>query len=439
MKVLTIKEPYASLIANGYKKYEFRTWKTNYRGELLIHAGNNFDKKSTDVSKYKLKYRKKEIIAKVIITDCIKVDDEFRKQLKKENELVYSNIIHNNNWQGYAFKLENVKKVKPIKISGQLGLWTIEDEYIDRPILWSYLKLLDYLKMPYFLKKYLKVPSLLRLKKVGYFCGMDYASNDIYDFKEYVSRYDHSIAVALITWKLTKDKVATIAALFHDISTPAFSHAIDYMNKDYANQDSTEKYTEKIIKSDIKLLELLKEDDVNPNDIINFKKHTIVDNNRPKLCADRLDGIILPSLFWTKRFEINDVKKIIKDLVIYSNENGEKEIGLQSINIAKKMVDANQKIDESCHSKSDMFMMSLLAKIAKTAIEKGYFSYDDLFTLDEKTIMDIIGNKKDKEIQLLLEQFKNIKKDAIPNIEIPNIKKRIINPLVDNIRYNQIN
>ena len=48
MKVLTIKEPYATLIAEGLKEYEFRTWKTNYRGEVLIHAAktpNNENKK----------------------------------------------------------------------------------------------------------------------------------------------------------------------------------------------------------------------------------------------------------------------------------------------------------------------------------------------------------------------------------------------------------
>ena len=44
MKVLTIKEPFASLIANGLKEYEFRTWKTNYRGEVLIHASKSIDK-----------------------------------------------------------------------------------------------------------------------------------------------------------------------------------------------------------------------------------------------------------------------------------------------------------------------------------------------------------------------------------------------------------
>ena len=44
MKVLTIKQPWASLIVNGYKEYEFRTWKTNFRGEFLIHAGLGVNK-----------------------------------------------------------------------------------------------------------------------------------------------------------------------------------------------------------------------------------------------------------------------------------------------------------------------------------------------------------------------------------------------------------
>ena len=30
MKALTLKQPYASLIAEGIKEYEFRTWKTKY-------------------------------------------------------------------------------------------------------------------------------------------------------------------------------------------------------------------------------------------------------------------------------------------------------------------------------------------------------------------------------------------------------------------------
>ena len=62
-----------------------------------------------------------------------------------------------------------------------------------------YLDKLDYEKRPKFLDKYLRVPCLVRLKNIGYFCGMDYASKNIYDFKEYITRFDHSLTVALLT------------------------------------------------------------------------------------------------------------------------------------------------------------------------------------------------------------------------------------------------
>ena len=38
MKALSIIQPWASLIAVGIKDIENRTWRTNYRGEFLIHA-----------------------------------------------------------------------------------------------------------------------------------------------------------------------------------------------------------------------------------------------------------------------------------------------------------------------------------------------------------------------------------------------------------------
>jgi len=38
MKVLTVKQPWAQLICDGIKPVENRTWKTNFRGRVLIHA-----------------------------------------------------------------------------------------------------------------------------------------------------------------------------------------------------------------------------------------------------------------------------------------------------------------------------------------------------------------------------------------------------------------
>lgn len=124
MKVITIKQPFASLIVENIKKYEFRTWKTNYRGKILIHAGKNVDKNAMKkFEKYNLDYPTGCIIGIASITDCIKVDDNFRNILKGENDLVYSNAIKNKEWNGYGFKLEKVSKIEPIKVRGKLSLW----------------------------------------------------------------------------------------------------------------------------------------------------------------------------------------------------------------------------------------------------------------------------------------------------------------------------
>lgn len=127
MKTLTIKQPFATLIVEGLKEYEFRTWKTNYRGEILIHAGKGVDKKAMKRYEYLgLEYPKGCIIGKATITDCIKIDDNARKILKEKNSVIYSNIIDNKDWNGYGFKLENVEKLENIEVCGKLSFWEFD-------------------------------------------------------------------------------------------------------------------------------------------------------------------------------------------------------------------------------------------------------------------------------------------------------------------------
>ena len=123
MKEITIKQPWATLIAKGYKEYEFRTWKTKYRGEILIHSGKVIDKKAmARFEDLNLEYPIGCIIAKANLTDCIPVDDEFRKKVIPQNPSVY-NGLNKTDWNGYGFKLENVEEITPVKTNGKLSLW----------------------------------------------------------------------------------------------------------------------------------------------------------------------------------------------------------------------------------------------------------------------------------------------------------------------------
>ena len=300
---------------------------------------------------------------------------------------------------------------------------------MKKTLLEFYLETLEYNEKPEFINKYLNTPSLNRLKKVGYFCGMDYASKHIYNFKEHITRYDHSLTVALLTWKCTKDKKATLAGLFHDIATPCFSHVIDYMNKDYENQESTEEYTEDILKKDTYLSKCLKEDNIKLEDIIKFKQYNIVDNNRPKVCADRLDGVILTGISWTKNIDYKDIKNIVNDIEIYNNE-----IGFKTKNIAKKVLEISESIDIFCHSKEDNYMMELLAGITKYGIDKGYITYEELYIANEEELICKLKKVHDAKLIENFVKFENITKDEIPCISLPKVKIRDLNPLVQGKR-----
>lgn len=129
VKVLTLKQPWATLVAEGIKKYEFRTWKTNYRGKVLIHAGAGVDKK--ELSRFKdlnLEYPSKKIIAEVEIEDCLELDDKLNDKIIQENNIAYGSKKRT----GYAWKLKNVKKMDINKeINGKLGLWNIDLEHLN--------------------------------------------------------------------------------------------------------------------------------------------------------------------------------------------------------------------------------------------------------------------------------------------------------------------
>ena len=73
MKALSIQQPWAWAIVNGFKPVENRTWRTNYTGPLLIHAGKRELK--TDV------YSMARLVAgEVSDSDPIEVIEKYRDE-----------------------------------------------------------------------------------------------------------------------------------------------------------------------------------------------------------------------------------------------------------------------------------------------------------------------------------------------------------------------
>ncbi len=241
---------------------------------------------------------------------------------------------------------------------------------------------------PDFIDEYIELQEMQRLSKIGQFCGCDYTK--IFNIKFWYSRLDHSIACALMTWHFTHDKNQTLLALFHDLGTPAFSHCVDYILGDHINQESSEKSVYEVLNSSDEFKHLFTVDNFDINEINNIKKYTIVENNKPKLCVDRLDGVMHTCLIWIRFWNIDDIEYVYKNIGVLSNEYGEREIGFLSKEACDKFFEGVYEYSIALQQNEDKYVMQFIADYMKDAIKKGYVTLDELYTKSEEDIINKI-------------------------------------------------
>jgi hypothetical protein len=107
MRALSVKQPWAELIARGKKKKEFRTWSRSCFGELLIVASKAVEKE--DIAEAGLDPASLVFGRAVCVVDFYKVTGE-------EDD--------------YAWHLRNPRRVEPIEVRGSASLYHVPDERI---------------------------------------------------------------------------------------------------------------------------------------------------------------------------------------------------------------------------------------------------------------------------------------------------------------------
>ena len=134
MKVLSIIEPWATLIKERKKYIETRSWKTSYRGELYIHASSKKIKRSEAHTIELLKLIPNvsmgysNIICKCKLVDCIYMDQEFLEEIK-ENKQEF--LCGEYSLGRYAWILKDVEPLdSPITAKGHLNIWNYEPKEI---------------------------------------------------------------------------------------------------------------------------------------------------------------------------------------------------------------------------------------------------------------------------------------------------------------------
>jgi len=136
-KTLSLKQPYAWLIANGYLLVDDRTWGTQYRGPILIHASKglyeqyyDYIKSNTDIplpAKEKLQYGGIVGIANLVL--CSRPGD-LPKNISRLQRAHFGGIHQ----EYFGFLFEEATPVGFMPCPGKLGIFEINvDELLAAP------------------------------------------------------------------------------------------------------------------------------------------------------------------------------------------------------------------------------------------------------------------------------------------------------------------
>lgn len=137
MKGLTIRQPWATLIALGEKKIESRSRRTHHRGIIAIHAGKQIDKDAYErfaevLKTYGIHSMSDLPVGVVVATAEIKCCHEIVEDIDEYSALSDQGLIIDGREYQYGFyekgrfgwELDNVRALpEPVPAKGQLGLW----------------------------------------------------------------------------------------------------------------------------------------------------------------------------------------------------------------------------------------------------------------------------------------------------------------------------
>ena len=289
-------------------------------------------------------------------------------------------------------------------------------------------------EIPELLQQLAKTPEMMRLSDIGMHCGCEYAGLPLYKQERFrYTRLMHSIGVASIVWNFTDDIRQAIAGLLHDIATPVFAHTIDFMNNDYLAQESTENETRSIINNSTAIKALLDRHGIKTDDISDYHKYPIADNDTPMLSADRLE-YTLGNAYIVYNMELGHIKAMYDDLSVVENELGDSELCFRSLHTAKKFVEVSLRNSRFYVSGEDRFAMQLLSDVLRRAIKGGVLTTDDLYSTESKVIKKL---EEHRELSKIWENYTNIFRVCVSEHEINDrycmkvsAKKRYIDPLV---------
>lgn len=240
-------------------------------------------------------------------------------------------------------------------------------------------------RIPPLLRHLAATAPMARLRQVGMNCGCEYTDFPRFRRLAPYSRFRHSVGVGLIVWHFTHDEAQAAAGLLHDVSTPVFAHVVDFLNGDHMTQTSTENGTAALIAGDRGIRRVLAAHGLTPEQVSDYHRYPIADNDSPRLSADRLEYTLGNAVAYGF-IRAEQARAFYRDLTVAVNEDGAPELAFRTREAASAFTSAALRCARVYVADEDRFAMEALAALLRQALDRGVLDRADLMRTEPAVI-----------------------------------------------------
>jgi hypothetical protein len=129
MKCISLKQPWAYLMVNGIKDIENRSWNTNFRGPVLVHASKTFDQDSLDFIKQTITYLENDGNGEIVLPEKFDMGGIV-------GTFTITKVVTDsaNPWffGPYGFVVKYARPLPFFPLRGQLNIFDVPDEIVQQ-------------------------------------------------------------------------------------------------------------------------------------------------------------------------------------------------------------------------------------------------------------------------------------------------------------------
>ncbi|MCL5006758.1 MAG: HD domain-containing protein [Patescibacteria group bacterium] len=259
----------------------------------------------------------------------------------------------------------------------------------------------------------MQLPELQRLKKISQF-GVP----DEFYHQPGISRWEHSLGVMILLRRLGSSEEEQVAGLLHDVSHTAFSHVIDWVVGSGGEEEYQDSEHARFV-ANSSIPTALEKFGYDHSRISNLRKFSLLDREKPHLCADRIDYAL-------REFPESTVKGTLTHLRVTDGR-----IVFDSVPAALEFGDAY--LDRQTNHWGSFESTSrhrLLADILKFALSRGAIQFSD-FWHDDSYVIQKLQLARSTDIAEALAELRKKSLADLPKSSIVVHKKfRYVDPEV---------